>query len=137
MTAGVMPPGRSAAFVEMISAGDLRPLDSEELRAALVQYDQDAQANRDTWLLLREMLSPMMAVLYRHISLRKGTSEQAKIGEYDLEGLAGDPEMMTALSAFMGTATNAYQLYDSQKKRCSSCHRVASETVSTQLTTTG
>lgn len=115
MTASVMPPGRSAAFVEMISTGDLRPIDSEELRTALVEYDQDAQDNRETWLLLREMLNPMWPVLYRHISLRKGTSAQAQIGEYDLEGLVRDPEVKSALSAFTAIATNAYQLCDSQR----------------------
>lgn len=125
MTASVMPPGRSAAFVEMISTGDLRPLDSEELRTALVEYDQDAQDNRDTWLLLREMLNPMWPVLFRHISLRKGTSAQAQIGEYDLDGLVRDPEVQSALSAFTATATNAYQLCDSQ--------RVAAQAVMEQL----
>lgn len=114
MTAGVMPPGRSAAYVEMISSGDLRLLEREALRAALVQYDEDAATNRDTWLLLREMLNPLIIMIYRHVTLRKETNAQARIGDYDLEGLATDPEVMTALNALMGTATNAYQLCESQ-----------------------
>jgi len=115
MTGGVMPPGRSAAYVEMISSGELRLLKNEELRAALIGYDQAAETNRDTWLLLREMLNPMMVVLYRHVALRKETYAQAEIGDYDIDGLASDPEIITALSAFMGAATNAYQLCESQE----------------------
>ena len=65
MTAGTMPPGRSSAYVEMLSTGALRLIRADELRGALVDYDEAALENRDIWLSLRDSLTPVMPTWLR------------------------------------------------------------------------
>jgi len=51
---GMVPAGVSAAFLEMVSSGELKILNDEKLRNALFEYDQFAGVARDAWKTLRD-----------------------------------------------------------------------------------
>jgi len=117
MTAGTMPPGRSAAYVEMISAGDLSLIVDDELREALVEYDQEALTNRDTWLSLRESLTPVMPNFFRHVDVRSSIDRsQTSIAGYTLAGMAADTEFPVVLGTLTAVAANSYQLCERQSR---------------------
>ena len=69
MTAGTIPAGRSATFLEMLSTGDLSILRDAALRDLLLAYDERAQVNRETWVSIRAESSAYMQALYGHITL--------------------------------------------------------------------
>jgi len=54
MTAGTIPAGRSATFLEMLSTGDLSILRYAKVSDSLLAYDKRAQVNREIWGSIRD-----------------------------------------------------------------------------------
>lgn len=113
ITAGTMPPGRSSAYVEMISAGELRLIRNDPLRASLVRYDQQTIANRVIWRTLRDSLTPFMPIVLRYIDVRND-HQSVIVSALEVNEFAADPEARVALRAFIATATNSHQLCERQ-----------------------
>ena len=120
LTAGTLPPGRSAAYLEMVSASELDLIREAALREALVRYDETATANREHWRTLREQAAPAFNTLYAHIDLTRGeTPGQAEIAAVRLDALSADPQTATVVTLAVAQATNAYALCSVQAERIS------------------
>ncbi len=112
MTAGDLPAGRSATFVELISTGDLSLLRDQGLRKALIAYDEQAQVNREIWRSLRDAQSLNSQSLYSKVVLkvRVGKGQLSSIQSFDLKAMSLDPAFRAMLNAFAASKGNIYEL---------------------------
>ncbi len=117
MTAGTLPPGRAAAYLEMVSASELDLIRDAGLREALVRYDETATTNREHWRALRAQAAPAFSPLYAHIALERGdTPGASKIAALRLGDMAADPRIDAAVTTAVATATNSYALCELQRE---------------------
>ena len=119
MTAGDIPAGRSAAFVEMLSTGDLSILRDATLRDALTAYDERAQINREIWRSIREEIGAYGQPLYDNVKLNIDLDESriSSISDYDLMAMSRDPGFRSMLNVLAGTKSNIYELCLAQLDR--------------------
>jgi len=112
ITAGTLPAARSATFVEMVSAGDLSILRNEELRNALIAYDQQAQTNREIWHFTREQVNAYLHPLYENaeLSIDLEGEQYASIPDYDLPAMAQSQTFRTMLNVLAGAKANTHEL---------------------------
>jgi len=116
ITAEILPAGRSATFVEMLSAGDLSILRNAALRQALVSYDQRAQVNREHWRTVRDEVSTYYRPLYGNVDIEitLGSDGYSAIRDYDLRAMADDPAFRAMLNVAAGAKANTYALCQRQ-----------------------
>lgn len=116
MTAGKMPAGRSATFVEMQSSAELGLLQNATLRQSLITYDQIAQLNRETWQTIRSELSQYLRPLYTHVNLQVLSSDGPKIilSHYDLPTMVKAPSFQAMMNGLKGSKVNDYELCERQ-----------------------
>ncbi len=118
MTAGRLPPGRSASYVEMISSGELGLIRSDPLRAALVRYDEIAVSNRDNWRAIRQESARLLPSLYRHIALVAAAPDEGlSLSSVNAPALAAEPDFHALLNALAGGAVNVEALCAQQMDR--------------------
>lgn len=119
MTAGFIPAGRSATFIEMLSTGDLSILRDATLRDALVVYDETAQVNREIWRSLRDESIAYRRPLYDNlkIDVDLDRADISSIRAYDLEAMARDPAFQAMLNVLAGNKGNNYELCKIQLNR--------------------
>ena len=112
MTAGTIPAGRSATFLEMLSTGDLSILRDATLRDALIAYDERAQVSREIWRSIREESIAYMQPLYDHIKLNVALDAKriSSIRDYDLKAMSRDPGFRSMLNVLAGGKGNNYEL---------------------------
>lgn len=112
LTAGTIPAGRSATFVEMISSGDLSILRNSALRKALIAYDERAQINREIWRSTRDETGEYQRPLYENIDLLFDLNNEnyATVQNYDLEAMISDRDFRTMLNVLAGSKANNYEL---------------------------
>ncbi len=112
MTASVLPPGRSATFLEMQFSGELTILRDDELRHMLIAYDQRADINREIWRTLRDEESAYGRPLYRNarVSVDTARPQVATIRDFDMEAMRNDPDFTTLLNVLAGTKGNSHEL---------------------------
>ncbi len=115
LSASRAPPGRSAAFVEMVSSGELGLLRSEPLSDALVRYDEQAVQNREYWRSIRDVSAPLLPVLYAHVELQPGDDiRTVNIIGADAARIAQDDAFEQYLNVTLAGASNLAQLCDFQ-----------------------
>ena len=112
VTAGAIPAGRSATFIEMLSNGDLSVLRDTKLRRTLITYDERAQANREIW---RSFSGGSLAYgrpLYDNVELDVNLDQEtiSAIREYDLKSMSRDPGFHYMLKILAATKGNSYEL---------------------------
>lgn len=119
MTAGEIPAGRSATFVEMLSTGDLNILRDAALRDTLVAYDERAQINRVVWQSIREELSAYSKPLYDNVtvSIDLEGSQTSTIDRYDIVAMTEDPGFRSMLNVLAGNKGNVHELCVAQRGR--------------------
>lgn len=118
MTAGTIPAGRSATFIEMLSTGNLSILHNNTLRDALIAYDEHAQISRETWRSLREQSIAYIGPLYSKVALEVDLDKKqiSSIKDFDLNGMARDPDFHAMLNVLAGNKGNNYELCQVQLK---------------------
>ncbi len=116
LTAGTIPAGRSATFVEMISSGDLSILHNSALRNALIAYDERAQINREIWRSIRDEVGEYQRPLYENVDLQIDLEKKsyAAISNYNFEMMASDRNFHTMLNVLAGSKGNNYELCQHQ-----------------------
>lgn len=116
MTAGTTPAGRSATFIEMLSAGDLSILSDATLRDVLVAYDERAQNSREIWRSLRDELIAYQQPLYDNVELHVDLDQKriSSIRSFDLEAMAADPGFHRLLNVMAGNKGNTFELCQDQ-----------------------
>ena len=112
MTAGPIPAGRSATFLEMLSTGDLSILNDATVRDALIAYDERAQVSRESWRSLREESIAYLSPLYENVKLdiELDAKRVSSIRDYDLAAMSGDPKFHSMLNVLAGHKGNNYEL---------------------------
>ncbi len=117
MTAGAIPAGRSATFIEMLSIGDLSILRDATLRDALVAYDERAQISREVWRSTREEAIAYGRPLYDNIKLSVDLEKRriSSIHDYDLIAMSSDPDFQSMLNVLVATKGNNYELCQAQR----------------------
>ena len=118
LTWNALPVGRSATFVELISSGELGLLRDEELRSALIAYDQQVQKNRDSWQSTQTGTLADTTPLYRTVDLHIDLAARpfASIRNYDLEAMARDRDFQVMLDILAGTKANHHALFQRQRE---------------------
>lgn len=119
MTAGEIPAGRAATFVEMLSTGDLSILQDAGLREALVAYDERAQINRVIWQSIREEMSAYGRPLYDHVrvGIDLDSNQTSSIDDFDIAAMAEDPGFLAMLNVLAGSKGNIHELCVTQLRR--------------------
>ncbi|HSD68565.1 MAG TPA: hypothetical protein VLB07_03380 [Woeseiaceae bacterium] len=98
-----IPPGRSATYVEMLSASQLSSLRNAALRDKLAEYDRLCDIHLEVFRATGMNNNDQLPALYRHLKIRTiGDPERLSgirsvVYKYDLEGMRTDPEFETAI----------------------------------------
>tara|TARA_R110000868_G_scaffold274974_1_gene534659 strand:- start:548 stop:1276 length:729 start_codon:yes stop_codon:yes gene_type:complete len=108
------PPGLSATFTELVSAGRLDLIESQSMRRSLVAYDEYASLNRDQISIFERPITESKPVIFRAMTLE--ATGVAKTDFDDLEALLdvdrgmlrNDPEILTALQVVYATQDNVH-----------------------------
>lgn len=108
------PPGLSATFTELVSAGRLDLIESQSMRRSLVAYDEYTSLNRDQISIFERPITESKPVIFRAMTLE--ATGVAKTEFDDLEALLdvdrdmllNDPEILTALQVVYATQDNVY-----------------------------
>lgn len=117
---GRIPAPRSATFMEMLSAGDLRLLRDAGIRDALLSYDTQAQYGLEGWRLLATRASDALAAFYgsmefdadeNPISVYDEDTDDIVLVHYDR---LAQEDTRTALKQLMMTADNQLGLATAQ-----------------------
>lgn len=121
LTETTFAPGRSVAFIEMLSSGELDLIRSETLRTALVQYDQRSTENRESWRAIFNMNAPLFPHLYGSVELAAGDSAgELSVTNFDAQGMARDDNIAVLLNMVQASAANmellcSFQLDDARR----------------------
>jgi len=117
-TASTAAAGRSATFVEMLSAGDLSILRDDTLRNALIAYDQQTQVGQESWRMLRDLEGVHLDPLYRNVDLRTDLDGEpyASIPDFDITGMTSDPDFKLMLNILVGSKANNHDLCKQQRE---------------------
>jgi hypothetical protein len=109
-----IPPGRSATYVEMLSASQLSALGNASLRDKLAEYDRMADIHLEVFRFAGAQNSAQIPVVYRHYKVATALDEQALSGitlavlSYDLEAMRNDPQFEVAVMILGTNARNNY-----------------------------
>lgn len=109
-----IPPGRSATYVEMLSASQLSALGNASLRDKLAEYDRMADIHLEVFRSAVAVNSAQIPIVYRHYKVATALDEEALSGimlavlSYDLEGMRFDPQFEVAVMILEMNARNNY-----------------------------
>jgi hypothetical protein len=98
-----MPPGRSATYVEMLSASQLSAVSNEALRDKLAEYDRQSEIHLEFFRNSADLTNTQIPIVYRHYKVLTTQDESVSSGirikvlTYDLEAMRSDPEFETAV----------------------------------------
>ena len=112
LTDNRIPPGRSATYVEMLSASQLSALRSSELRNKLAEYDRACDIHLEVFRSSVASNAPEVPILFRHFRIATTYDESALsrirsiVLDYDLDGMRKDPEFETAVIIIEMNARN-------------------------------
>ena len=117
ITADMVPPNRSATFVEMLSAGNLNILRDQDLRNILINYDQTSQSILESWRSIRDEAIVYQRPLYESVKLKVDLTQDpyAQIVELDFEKMTRNPDFISMLNVLSGSKANNYTLCTQQK----------------------
>ncbi len=108
------PPGLSATFTELVSAGRLDLIESQSLRRSLIAYDEYASLNRDQISIFERPVTESKPVIFRAMTLETTGIPKTKFGDLeallsvDRDMLQNDPEILTALQIVYATQDNIH-----------------------------
>ncbi len=103
LTVQRIPPGRSATYVEMLSAGQLSSLRDATLRDRLAEYDRMSEIHLEVFRATQMNNSSQTPIVYRHFKVATVQDPDMMSGirnrvlGYDLQGMRSDPEFETAV----------------------------------------
>lgn len=106
------PPGRSATYVEMLSASQLSAVSNEALRGKLAEYDRQTEIHLEVFRSSATVNSAQVPIVYRHYKVQPIQDESVSSGirlevlTYDLEAMRSDPEFETAVMILEISARN-------------------------------
>jgi hypothetical protein len=109
-----IPPGRSATYMEMVSAGQLSALRNSALRDRLADYDRLAEIHLEVHRLTVALNTPQHPILFRHYKVATAFDPTALSGmsteivRFDLAAMRADPEFETAVMMMQTGARNAF-----------------------------
>ncbi|MEO0694616.1 MAG: DUF6090 family protein [Pseudomonadota bacterium] len=108
------PPGLSATFTELVSAGRLELVENQALRRSLIAYDEYASLNRDQLGTFERPLTEAKLVIMRALTLEVTGVAKTKFADLDeltdvdREMLRNDPEILTTLQVLYATQENIH-----------------------------
>lgn len=119
---GRIPAARSETFTEMLSTGDISLISNRDLRDALLSYNTQAHIAIEAYRVLLDRSGPYVAALQSHVLLTvpedlsaiTTSGLSADLVNIDLPTIAGDPEVMNALSVLAVAALNHLALTGDQ-----------------------
>jgi hypothetical protein len=113
-----IPAPRAGSYVELLSAGRLGLLRDSRMREALADYDAQAGFTLKAYDVLVQRVDPHRPTLVRHLRYER-TADITRLnpqdilrnggegwGDVDLDQLATDPDLETALNAFASASRN-------------------------------
>jgi hypothetical protein len=109
-----IPPGRSATYVEMLSASQLSAVGNASLRDKLAEYDRMADIHLEVFRFAGAQNSSQIPIVYRHYKVATALDEEALSGitlevlNYDLEAMRNDPQFEVAVMILGTNARNNY-----------------------------
>jgi hypothetical protein len=109
-----IPPGRSATYVEMLSASQLSAVGNSSLRDKLAEYDRMADIHLEVFRSAVAVNSAQIPIVYRHYKVATALDEGALSGiklevlSYDLEAMRNDPQFEVAVMILGTNARNNY-----------------------------
>lgn len=115
---GRIPAPRSAAYMELLSAGKLGLIRNTALRDALLGYDTQTGFTMKAYDVLVERTDPQMPTIIAHLELNPGIVDPEVVEQnarsqnidvwtdVDLAQLAADPKLKVALNTFASASSN-------------------------------
>lgn len=117
-----IPPGRSATYVEMLSASALSKIGNEKLRDRLAEYDRLSDIHREVYRSAADLNTISVPVVYRHYKVATALDETVVSGmkssvlEYDIDAMRSDPEFETAVMILGINTRNNYGVRLKEKR---------------------
>lgn len=121
-----IPAPRSATYIELLSAGQLGLIRNTKLRDALLEYDAQVGYSMTGFDVLVRRVEPFMAKVVPHLEYDQtktvanmpaiNTLEQVW-NDVDLERLAADPEVKTAMKMYAAASRNQLALCRLQRNK--------------------
>jgi hypothetical protein len=111
-----IPPGSSATYLEMISAGQLSALRNPVLRDKLAEYERLSGIHLEAHRMHAAYIAPQRPILFRHYKVETALDAEALSGmrmeaeRIDLEGMRRDPEFEIAVMIVQTATRNNYGL---------------------------
>lgn len=111
-----IPPGSSATYLEMVSAGQLSALGNPVLRDKLAEYERLAGIHLEVHRMSVAQIAPQRPILFRHYKVETALDAEALSGirmeavRIDLEGMRSDPEFEIAVMIVETATRNNYGL---------------------------
>ena len=122
-----IPAPRSATYIELLSAGQLGLIRNTNLRDALLEYDAQVGYSMTGFDVLVNRVDPFMAMVVAHLKYDQTKTNSSMPTEansidpvwsdVDLEGLASDPEVKTAMKMYAAASRNQLALAKLQRNK--------------------
>ncbi len=122
-----IPAPRSATYIELLSAGQLGLIQNTNLRDALLEYDAQVGYSMTGFDVLAKRVEPFMAKVVAHLeydqtktnsNMPTDTSAVDPVwSDVDLERLAADPEVKTAMKMYAAASRNQLALSKLQRNK--------------------
>jgi hypothetical protein len=122
-----IPAPRSATYIELLSAGQLGLIRNTKLRDALLEYDAQVGYSMTGFDVLVNRVEPLMGTVVAHLEYDQTKTnsnmptEKNSIdpvwSDVDLERLAADPEVKTAMKMYAAASRNQLGLSKLQRNK--------------------
>ncbi len=122
-----IPAPRSATYIELLSAGQLGLIRNTKLRDALLEYDAQVGYSMTGFDVLVNRVDPFMAKVVAHLEYDQAKTNSNMPTEanpidpvwsdVDLERLAADPEVKTAMKMYAAASRNQLALSKLQRNK--------------------
>ncbi len=116
------PPNRSATFAEMASAGKVDLVHDDNLRRALVVFDEQVDAVKSSFELLQDWRLAYSEPFFNKVTYRINTQETSfeksgAIQRFDLDEMRADKKLPISLQIMYQINENMYYLLKQQQER--------------------
>jgi len=91
-----VPAGRSATYVDLLESGDMRLIRSEELRRALIEFDEQVRRHEMAYETLATLVIDNTGVLLDYQSLLRAVGSEPGIYAEAIEATRRSPELITS-----------------------------------------
>jgi hypothetical protein len=122
-----IPAPRSATYIELLSAGQLGLIQNTNLRDALLEYDAQVGYSMAGFDVLVKRVDPFMAKVVAHLEYDQTKTNSNMPAEtnpidpvwsdVDLDRLAADPEVKTAVKMYAAASRNQLALSKLQRRK--------------------